>query len=258
MNFRKIQWIFLIIFISLDCFLFYSWKQMNPNVSYNDTSSSVIKEMDFDSISLPKHLSSEEKFGYYLSGISNNQRVINQDKSQGQLTDLGIVGSIKRNINAVNNSVIYKSVINGNHYGYNAKMSNVLNEKVFLQKTKYGYIFDSTGEIRVKSLNLYTSSYVQNYISNIKKLREGMPTISEKKALISLYQNNEISNNTNILWGQFGYSKLLETNKKDIFIPTWIFALKEKGSNYIVIKRVNAFNGSVIKTSNSTLQMDNN
>ena len=57
MNFRKIQWIFLIIFISLDCFLFYSWKQMNPNVNYNNNSSSVIKEMESDSISLPKTLS---------------------------------------------------------------------------------------------------------------------------------------------------------------------------------------------------------
>ena len=76
MNFRKIQWIFLIIFISLDCFLFYSWKQMNPNVNYNNNSSSVIKEMESDSISLPKTLSSSERSGYYLSGDINNQELI--------------------------------------------------------------------------------------------------------------------------------------------------------------------------------------
>lgn len=258
MNFRKIQWIFLIIFISLDCFLFYSWKQMNPNVNYNNNSSSVIKEMESDSISLPKTLSSSERSGYYLSGDINNQELINQSKEQVQLTNLGIIGSLRHNISSINNSVIYKNIVNGSHYKYNKKMSDVLNRKVFLQKTKYGYIFDSTGEIRVRSLNSYASSYIQNYVYNIKALREKMPTISEKKALISLYQNNEITNNTKILWGQFGYSKLLETNKKYIFIPTWIFALKEKNANYMVIKRVNAFNGSVIKTSNSTVQVDNN
>lgn len=97
-------------------------------------------------------------------------------------------------------------------------------------------------------------SYSQTYLQDIKSLREKSETISETRALIWLYQYNEIPNNTKVAWTELGYTKLLSIDNDRVFIPTWIIAIKPQNSTQVQIKRINAFTGGIIKETNENLK----
>ena len=96
------------------------------------------------------------------------------------------------------------------------------------------------------------TSYTQTYVDNVKTLREKAVTISEKKALVALYQYNQVSSSSRVVWAKLGYSRLLKLKDSSVYVPTWIFAVRGKNSSNISLHRINAFTSASMKNSNAT------
>ncbi len=269
MNFRRIQIIFLITFIAIDIFLFGMFQQnlnmQAENVSKGNTDSTIVKEMKDDQIDLGK-LSTSTGSGFYLAGSPSdtlrNQigQLINQTP---HYVGHQLMSELKQPINVdknnpaktINNLLSDPTfILNGSQYVYNKTLSSP-QMIVYTQKAMGKQILSAEGQIR---FNLNTShqilSYTQTYLDGIKNLREKAATISEQRALIWLYQYNEIPNNSKVEWIQQGYTKLLSVDSDQVLIPTWVIAIKPQNSTQIQIKRINAFNGGIIKDSNQNIQ----
>ena len=98
------------------------------------------------------------------------------------------------------------------------------------------------------------TGYTQGYLANVATLREKTDTISERKALIWLYQYNQIANNTKVIWTQLAYTRYFDLKNSSVYIPTWVIAVKANSGNnagVLQIKRVNAFTGAILDTDSS-------
>ncbi|MDH5104849.1 two-component system regulatory protein YycI [Lentilactobacillus diolivorans] len=269
MNFRRIELIFLVTFIAIDIFLFGMFEentnQQADNMSDGDSDSQVIKEMRDDQIEV-SHLSEKKNFAYYLSGTQND--ILRQQ--MGQLANQTphyvsheLESEFKEPV-TVNKTTPQKSinkmlddptfVLNGGQYSYSKNFSTSRN-LVYSQKAMGSSIYSSEAQISFTlNANHQIVSYTQSYLQDVKSLREKSETISETRALIWLYQYNEIPNNTKIAWTKLGYTKLLSIDNDRVFIPTWIIGIKPQNSPEIQLKKINAFTGGIIKETTGNLK----
>lgn len=265
MNFRRIEWIFLVAFVVLDVFLAYMFVQTSSSTSNtkstSGTTATIIHEMRDDNISF-SNPSSKENTGYYIAGNNDSGLKAHLSQLSGQATRLlsnGKVSSTLRTTVAVNADHPEKSldqfivqstnVIHGTEYVYSEDLSSS-GDYVYVQKVADGKILTGTGQIHFTvNRNHQLIGYTQGYLNNVKTLREKAVTISEKKALVALYQYNQVSNNSRIVWGKLGYSRLLKLTDSSVYVPTWVFAVRSKNSSNISLRRINAFTGAAMKTS---------
>jgi len=262
MNFRRIEWIFLIAFVVLDIFLGFMFVQTSSKstTTSGDTATTVIREMRADNISFSDPKTSEST-GYYIAGSNDNdlkQRIgqlteqTARIESSGKLTStLRTVQTITANRAKAELTTFMKqstNVIHGDEYVYDTDLSSK-SEYVFVQKVADGDILTNAGQVHltVNKSNQLTS-YTQTYVDNVKTLREKAVTISEKKALVALYQYNQVSNSSRIMWAKLGYSRLLKLKDSSVYVPTWIFAVRSKNSSNVTIHRINAFTGAAMKS----------
>ena len=92
------------------------------------------------------------------------------------------------------------------------------------------------------------NQYTQTYANKIQILREKeMTKVSAKEAVIDLYTDNEIPNNSKVSWVKLGYSALLDANSSTVYVPVWQVAIENKNSKSVVVKRINAFTGALMK-----------
>lgn len=265
MNFRRIESIFLIIFVVLDVFLFFSYRNQSSSFetnSSNNVSQSMAHEMEEDNITVPR-LSGKKYQAYYLSSTPNDDLVtsfirlhhqnvtLNDDQSMLKSTLQTPLKATKKQslTQAVKDYTKTKTnVLFGSNYVYLASLSTQDNI-IFGQKFANGVLMDENGQLNFKVNNHQVASYTQTYLKKPTVLREKETTISEKNAIVSLYTNNELANNTTVKWIKLGYSHLMTINDSDIYIPAWFIGIKAKNSPNLTIKRVNAFTGSIMKTS---------
>ncbi|AVK64102.1 regulator [Lactobacillus sp. CBA3606] len=268
MNFRRIEWIFVVAFVVLDIFLVYMFVQTSSSDSSSktasDTTTMVIREMHEDNISF-SNPSAQQGTGYYIAG--SNDSGLKQHLSQltGQVTRFqsdGKLTSTLRSTVTVDEShpqaaldqFVHQStnVIHGKQYVYSASLSSK-GAYVYVQKVADGEILTGTGQLHLLvNKNNQLVSYTQAYVNNVKTLREKAVTISEKKALVALYQYNQVSNNSRIVWRKLGYSRLLKLKDSSVYVPTWIFAVRSKNSSNVSLHRINAFTGAAMKASNTS------
>lgn len=269
MNFRRIEIIFLVTFIAIDIFLFGMFKKnmdmQADNVGQGGSDSVIVKEMRNDQIKVG-NLSKKNETAFYISGqqsdVLRNQmgQLINQTP---QFVGHELESELKQPI-SVNKENPQKSintllkdstfVLFGNQYVYSKNLSTSRNI-VYNQKALGSSIYSSEAQIRFTlNSNHQIVSYTQSYLQNIKSLRESSRTISETRALIWLYQYNEIPNNTTVAWTSMGYTKLLSIDGDRVFIPTWIIAIRPQNSTQIQLKRINAFTGGIIKETDENLK----
>ncbi|HAT55581.1 MAG TPA: hypothetical protein DCW31_10185 [Lactobacillus sp.] len=277
MDFRRIQWIFIIVFVAINTFLFINWQQSDSTVTESsqrsgNNATTIIREMKNDGITFTSP-STKESEGYYVSAKSGLPRLragvenltyqdlrfnatemvsylhqtltVNPKKPQTQLNRFIKSGS---------------NVVAGTEYVYSAELSEVsANEVVYVQKVPSGTIMAPSGQLRFRiGTKNQVLSYTQSYVVQAEPLREKTTTISQQKALIWLYQYNELPNSTKVLWSKLAYSRLLRVSDNNVYVPTWFIALKSKNTDNIVIKRVNAFTGAVLKSTDSTTQVPKN
>ncbi|WP_047998641.1 two-component system regulatory protein YycI [Lactiplantibacillus herbarum] len=262
MNFRRIEWIFLIAFVVLDVFLGFMFVQTSSKstTTSGDTATTVIREMRADNISFSDPKTSEST-GYYIAGSNDNdlkQRISQLTEQTARIESSGKLTSTLRTVQTITANKAKSelttfmkqstNVIHGDEYVYDADLSSK-SEYVFVQKVADGDILTSAGQVHLtvnKSNQLI--SYTQTYVDNVKTLREKAVTISERKALVALYQYNQVSNSSRIMWAKLGYSRLLKLKDSSVYVPTWIFAVRSKNSSNVTIHRINAFTGAAMKS----------
>ncbi|WGN90120.1 two-component system regulatory protein YycI [Ligilactobacillus faecis] len=262
MNFKRIEWIFVIAFIALDIFLLSVYITQNDTIDQRTTSFSsnasvsVLKGIKNDQINYGK-LSDKARFGYYVSSSNSN---ILRDKaeelrysweySNRRLTvdfTSGVKVADPEKPNATIDELLSDSqvVLFGKEYTYNQALSTK-NVVVYTQ-TIYGEpVFSSDGQLRFSLKNGYITGYSQGYMDDIKILRERKETISQQRALIWLYQYNKLPSNSQVLWCHMGYTRLLAVNNSMVYTPTWNFCIKNNTTGNIQYRRINAFNGNVM------------
>jgi len=272
MNFRRIEWIFVMAFVVLDIFLIYMFVQTSSDdsstKSSSDTATTVIREMRDDNISFSDP-SSKEGTGYYIAGSNDSglkqhlgqlteqtARLVTSSKLTSTLHTTMAVDKDKPQVDLdafVKQSV---NVIHGDQYVYSAALSSA-GDYVYIQKVADGEILTATGQLHlIVNKNQQLVSYTQSYVSDVKTLREKAVTISEKKALVALYQYNQVSNNSRIVWSKLGYSRLLKLKDSSVYVPTWIFAVRSKNSSNYSIHRINAFTGAAMKNGSTETTTD--
>ena len=268
MNFKRIQWIFIIAFVAVDIALlvtFFWGSDFTTQNSKTQSQTSIIeKEMSSDSITYPT-LSKKKEDGYYLSVKSNSNDDLyhlanNLNDQSVRSTNDGIRASFTRSIHLSKKRTIVSQVkklvkqkgrfVHGSEYTYNAKMSTdstlVFNQKLMGRPvlTKMG------GQLRIRVDGHRITSYTQSYVSGAKVLRARAKTVSAAQAVIWLYRHNEIPSNSKIKWVVLGYTKLkTSTNNTDIYVPTWVVSVRRKGATTEDYLRVNAFSGTMIRDS---------
>ncbi|PBQ22514.1 hypothetical protein CNR29_00180 [Levilactobacillus brevis] len=267
MDFRRIEWLFLVAFIVIDIFLFAAFQRdtsgetdTSSNRSSSDTT--ILKEMRADNISF-KAPSKKSGEGYYIS-TSNDSSIKSSLTSLSNQTvryqsDGTITSTFKTPITGVDtqhpdktlDTVVSNStlILNGTDYTYNAELSS-RNTVVYTQEVADGPIYSRYGEIRFSLTNAGTvTGYTQGYLANVSTLREKTETISERKALIWLYQYNQIPNNTKVVWTKLAYTRYFNLKNSSVYIPTWVVAVKSNSGNnagVLQLKHVNAFTGAIL------------
>ena len=272
MDFRRIEWLFLVAFIVIDIFLFAAFQRdtsgetdTSSNRSSSDTT--ILKEMRADNISF-KAPSKKSGEGYYISTSNDSSIKSNLTSLSNQTvryqSDGTITSTFKTPITGVDtqhpdktlDTVVSNStlILNGTDYTYNAKLSS-RNTVVYTQKVADGPIYSRYGEIRFSLTNAGTvTGYTQGYLANVSTLREKTETISERKALIWLYQYNQIPNNTKVVWTKLAYTRYFNLKNSSVYIPTWVIAVRSNSGNnagVLQLKHVNAFTGAILSNDSN-------
>lgn len=279
MDFRRIESIFLIVFLALDIFLFVSYTQKGSNVTYDSTPSvtneqAIIKDMKEDHITVGK-LATAKGEGYYLASASEDVLAKNAKQLNSQSTSYNYnthkltstfnvpLGFGKNNVVTVLKGYIEnnRNVLYGSEYVYQAGLSDPKNTVVFTQKTRQGVIIDPQGTLVFKISNGTVTGYTQTYLPNMTVLREKQNTISAQDAIELLYTSSEIAQNSKIVWYKLGYSELTEVRGSIIFVPVWNVMIQHKGTKNETLKKVNALTKTIIKgtaTDNTTSNSSSN
>ncbi|KRN13109.1 hypothetical protein IV37_GL000747 [Fructilactobacillus fructivorans] len=265
MNFKRIQEVFLLAFIILDVFLVLMIVQnrnmQTENTNQSSANATIVKEMQRDEISVGK-LSNKRSSGYYISATNDGNlanEMGNLRNQDARFENGAVVSTLRTPVqfddrnpqNTIDPLMKKKSfVINGDDYEYDPNQSNS-SKIVYIQKAMTSTLMDNNAKI---TFNLDEDgdikSYTQTALTNIKILHESAETISQERALIWLYQHNEIPNNSKVLWTRRAYTKLLNIKNNGVYIPTWVIAIQTRNSKDVSIRRINAFTGSVLKTEN--------
>ncbi|ANZ60653.1 hypothetical protein AYR62_13695 [Secundilactobacillus paracollinoides] len=269
MNFKRIQGIFLIIFIAIDVFLFVFYNRSSVTNSDSSSGSNILEEMRKDQISFNKPANSAHE-GFYFSADNTTalrQQATGLQQQSYRFDGTELVSEFKRTVTVpkgktkktldkiVDNPVL---VAFGDSYSYSKQLSTNT-EVVYVQRVASGPVYSKYGQIRF-TLNSERRvvGYSQNYLSDVKLLKEKTKTISEEKALTWLYQYNELSNGARVDWDNLAYTRLLTARGQYVFIPTWVFAIRMSGSSTTILKRVNAYTGEIIKTGSNNQSSNSN
>lgn len=262
MNFKRIQMIFLAIFIAMDVLLFLSYNRNSVGDSTASGNNNILEEMRKDQITFSKPTTDKHE-GYYFSG--NNGDALRQSATNLQQQDLHFSGSelvseFKKPVKLTDGSakqILDKIVANpgliakGKQYEYSKQLSNN-NEIIYVQRVAKKPIYSHFCQIRFDLDSQHrVIGYSQNYLEGVKFLKEASKTISEERALTWLYQYNEIPNGAKVSWVHLAYTRLLTARGQYVFLPTWVFAVKINNSSSVILKRVNAYTGEVIKTGDN-------
>lgn len=265
MDFKKIQIIFLAIFVVIDIFLFSLFHQNDNLQTENNNKGSdaeIIKQLPNDQISVEPKLSTKSQTGYYLSAVYDDTLPNAKDQLRNQKVTYAnntLRSTFKRPIGLYSDD--YESILNklmkkssfithGDEYEYSSDLSTK-DTVVYVQTTDEGNLFGAHhGQITfdINSDHLL-EGYTQSYMSDVSILREKSDIISPAKALVWLYQYNAIPDNSKVKWVKLYYTQLLSIKNNVVLIPTWIIGYKSADSNDITTKRINAFNGAILSGS---------
>lgn len=259
MNFKRIEWIFLIAFIALDIFLVGSFTQQARLLSVTNTSPTsstalVLRNIKEDQITYGK-LPDKREWGYYVvspeTDVFRNKpgRLHDEnwtDNNQGLTATFATAIHVNvKHPTRVLNSVIRTRVVNGKQYRYDRQLSTK-NQVVYTQSFKGVPALTQAGQVRFNVRNGIVTGYTQGYVRTPRRLPKKQRMISAKRALIALYQYNKINSNSTVQWVRLGYTKLLAANQHVIYVPTWVFSIRSKTTGNVTYRQINAFTGAVM------------
>lgn len=274
MDFKRIEWIFLIAFFGLNIFLLSIYRE---GMSENSLSESSVREsietrLEQDNINYGSELSTKKHEGYFLSGEETNlmeMLATAEDtnplffKNYWEVADDVLYCRMQQNYYVdkedVKSSVVTflnhpSAVVNGTEYQYIKELSVVskdYSEIIVGQFYEEIPFNDETARIKIVLENagdlLKVSQYTQTHIDNIEPLREKQVLSSEREAINTLYTNSKIPSNSKISWTKLAYSKILKVREKNVYVPVWFVGITVDGNTQV--EAVNATNNTVITTT---------
>lgn len=274
MDFKNIQNIFISVFVILNFFLFSIFQENRAKYDSvsNQIKSNIEYRLEKDDIEVGT-LSTKHQKGYYLS--AEKKELATEYK---KLDVKNIVESSSGEIKATPTNVVYleKKVDDGAIKQLLKKSTSIYNASEYNYLSSFSYYGKKEGEIVLsqsyKSLpfldensrtvldltmvdDLYKFTLIsQNYLINIKPLREAEDLISEREAVIALYNNSRIPEKSKILSLQLGYTRIIELNRENVYVPTWFVKVQSevKSNKTIQTEKVNALNSNIITETTVT------
>ena len=279
MDFKRIELIFLLTFLSLNIFLLYSYFGKATTLTYESAETSTVvpfDEMKTDGIKFDaKQFSDEKLLVPYVKAKNDNLLKQKVDQLPKDTTismedkytiyrplteplELFPVGEkfnskdIKKYAEKIDAFIAKEYIFFGESYNF-FKYSATQNAIIYTQKAEGFRILDGTGRITFHMDGGKIISYIQTYAGKIEVTGKSRPLISEKNAIESLYQNNEIPADS-VINGRpkLGYYRTLWLPKDNLSIygPVWYVSLKI--GNEEKIKLVSGVDGTIIKHTSST------
>lgn len=275
MDFKRIEAIFLVAFLCLDIFLFSIYRQsQNEQTPINNSSTiKITQRLKEDKIKYEGKISSEHTDGYYLSATQTNLNTELQNmKKAKKLENVDVLrSSVKDNLLSltpekdlsVNKKgqiptlvretlTNQKEIIFGKDYRYQDEIhqqSDGYLDVYACQKYEGIPINDITAQIKFtlkkNDENYRLEKIQQMHLSNLTALREKMPLVSEEDALTTLYINNKLSKNDEILWSKLAYTLVLQVRGKNVYVPAWFVSIRHEDKKEQV-EIVNAFRNRII------------
>lgn len=275
MDFKRIEAIFLVAFLCLDIFLFSIYRQsQNEQTPINNSSTiKITQRLKEDKIKCEGKISSEHTDGYYLSATQTNLNTELQNmKKTKKLENIDVLrSSVKDNLLSltpekdlsVNKKgqiptlvretlTNQKEIILGKDYRYQDEIhqqSDGYLDVYACQKYEGIPINDITAQIKFtlkkNDENYRLEKIQQMHLSNLTALREKMPLVSEEDALTTLYINNKLSKNDEILWSKLAYTLVLQVRGKNVYVPAWFVSIRHEDKKEQV-EIVNAFRNRII------------
>lgn len=270
MDFKRIEWIFLIVFIGINIFLGIElWQTptlLSAGSTPTQTQTDIKSETSADQITIPK-VNDKQEDGYYLAAKTDNswikkatQQVKGQVENNSSENLIYVhldkpITLFKNKKEALRQVMRFKddsqNVYQGKNYAYLSELSE-RDDYIFNQKTKYGEFFAATARLHIIVKDNQIVSYSQSYVDDLNPVRERQNTISSKAAVDSLYTYSELPNNSKVILLKQVYTKLLTVKGNTIYIPTWLAAIENNTSKTVTLKRVNAFTGTIIQNNVTT------
>ncbi|PEG67574.1 hypothetical protein A3Q23_04735 [Lactobacillus johnsonii] len=270
MDFKRIEWIFLIVFIGINIFLGIElWQTptlLSAGSTPTQTQTDIKSETSADQITIPK-VNDKQEDGYYLAAKTDNSWIKKATQQvKGQVENNSSENLIyvhldkpitlsKNKKEALRQIMRFKddsqNVYQGKNYAYLSELSE-RDDYIFNQKTKYGEFFAATARLHIIVKDNQIVSYSQSYVDDLNPVRERQNTISSKAAVDSLYTYSELPNNSKVILLKQVYTKLLTVKGNTIYIPTWLAAIENNTSKTVTLKRVNAFTGTIIQNNVTT------
>ncbi|MFD1485467.1 two-component system regulatory protein YycI [Lacticaseibacillus baoqingensis] len=260
MDFRRIEWIFLIVFVGLNIFLgisFFQSQEVDQAVS-ESTNSEIVADIQRDQIKLPQ-LSTKTPTGGYLASQANNVLMNNRS----QLVDIDTTITNNSTLHATLRAPLPvkkdkavatlkawmqapEHVLYGRHYQYAESLSSG-NHYVFSQQIQGHKIYDRRAQITFSVANGKLTGYTQTYIAKMSVLKSNVELTSAQEAVLTLYKDNELANNAKVEWVELAYNYLLDTKGSTVYVPTWFVGVENQGAKSVTIKKLNAITKTVVK-----------
>lgn len=267
MDHKRIEWLFLIVFLLIDIYLGVEILRSPVNLSNsnaNTANTNIRTEMKADGIELSNNISKTQSSGYYLAAKNNdylNKKIstlsqvnVNYSKGNNLLTATPKNAiEVKGTRDEILNKIIKfkndpRNVPFGKEYKYEPTMSGD-NNYIFVQSSEYGNIYDTNAQLIVNVKNNMIDNYALTYLGPVSPVRELQSTISPWHAIKAMYTDRELSNNSRVIKIKLSYSKLIEVRGSTILLPSWLVWVENKTTKNITLKRVNAFTSQIIQTN---------
>lgn len=267
MDHKRIEWLFLIVFLLIDIYLGVEILRSPvtlSNSNANTANTNIRTEMKADGIELPNNISKTQSSGYYLAAKNNdylNKKIstlsqvnVNYSKGNNLLTATPKNAiEVKGTRDEILNKIIkfkndQRNVPFGKEYKYEPTMSGD-NNYIFVQSSEYGNIYDTNAQLIVNVKNNMIDNYALTYLGPVSPVRELQSTISPWHAIKAMYTDRELSNNSRVIKIKLSYSKLIEVRGSTILLPSWLVWVENKTTKNITLKRVNAFTSQIIQTN---------
>ncbi|WP_339148241.1 MULTISPECIES: two-component system regulatory protein YycI [unclassified Sutcliffiella] len=268
MDWRKTKTIFILTFLVLNLFLGAKILDKREKSQLELLAEASTEEkFEVDEITyadLPKAPSKES----YISGSSyvftdEDVKELMEEKGQEvkRIDETTILAEWKEpialpetNMTSKLNTVFQDQILFADQYkfwGFNP-VSNTL---YFFQQYDGKHIYSNSSGMVTVQLNELGEivSYMQTYITDLEEMDVEQDVISVFNALENLYNSGDLRSRSHVSHMELGYYTLLDNTNSHVLIPTWHIVINEN-KNLEQDFFVNAFEGSIIKKDNRTLE----
>ena len=268
MDFKKIEIIFILTFLFLNGYLLWRVLENNQNDFTGIATNQVdlIEEMKDEGIELPNFEDEAHEVPYVQAAAhnlleENSSRLTNQTgivESNGSLYASILSDPIQlsegpelttNDLETLTEFVLSDAILYGDQYQF-IRYTPSTRQIIYGQVANNIPIVDGTSNIIFHlNGNKEIISYEQKYAGPVTVQGESRTLITDQDAVEILYQNNEIPTGTEVRKPLLTYSRTLHLEDLSIYVPVWLVEVTT--STDVLVKRVDAVNGSVIQETSS-------